>query len=136
MSMKDTDTPKLAEAWVRAKDAETKAQKVRREIEDHLIERLQLEDAGEGSQTLRFGDFKVVVNVRMNRKVDSDAIQQIAAENGLEQDLTQLFRWTPAVNIAAWRNASENVTSVFAEGITTKPGRPGFKIEKQEDGDE
>ena len=66
----------------------------------------------------------------MNRKVDVDLLQEIAAEHGLEDHLGSLFRWKPELNVKAWQQADDSITLPLSGAITTKPGRPSFSIEE------
>ena len=119
--------------WLQAKDAERAATATRREIEDRLIGDLNLPEHGEGSQTVDGEGYRVKVTYRMNRTIDGDALQEIAAENGLTGHLGSLFRWKPDINAKAWKEASDDITRPLLDAITTKPGRPSFAIEPNED---
>jgi len=122
----------IYEQWLDAKAAEKAAQDVRRVIEDKLIEQLSIDEFKEGSQKREDGDFIVKCTGRINRKIDADLVQEIAAENGLSEHLSQLFRWTPAINMTAWKQADQSITNALAAAITAKPGRVSFSIERKE----
>jgi len=64
----------------------------------------------------------------MNQKVDSDMLQEIAAESGLSDHLPNLFRWSAEVNQSQWKQCSESIRQALSAAITTKPGRPSFSI--------
>lgn len=115
--------------WLTAKENERTAIEARRLIEDELISLHGLPEAGEGSQTLKPEGYKVKVTYRMNRTINADALQEIAAENGLTEHLGSLFRWKPDINTKAWKDAGEDITRPLLDAITTKPGRPSFTIE-------
>ena len=66
---------------------------------------------------------------RIDRKVDADKVQELAAEHGLTDHLSTLFRWKPEINMAIWKAADESITKPLAAAITAKPGRPSFTIE-------
>lgn len=125
----------LYQEWLYAKQTERNAQERRRQIEDALGEQLGI-DVSEGSQTLEAEGFRVKVTTRMNRSIDSDALQEIAVENGLTEHLSALFRWKPDINTKAWKAASEEITAPLLGAITTKPGRPSFSIEPIETSEE
>lgn len=117
--------------WIDAKEAEKAAQDARREIEDKLISQLNVLTNMEG--TFNHNDpsgYNVKIVGRMNRKVDSDKIQELAAEHGLTDHLASLFRWKPEIIMAAWKAASPDITTPLLGGITTTPGRPSFTITK------
>lgn len=127
----------LYSEWLAAKEAERQAVEQRRQIEDRLITAHGLPKVHEGSKTLDAEGYKVKVTYRMNRRIDSDALQEIAAENGLSEHLGSLFRWKPEINARAWKDAGEEITRPLLDAITTKPGRPSFSIEpKQSDKEE
>jgi hypothetical protein len=64
----------------------------------------------------------------MNRKVDADKLQELAAEHGLSEHLGSLFRWSADINAAAWKAAAPTITAPLLGAITTTPGRPSFSI--------
>jgi hypothetical protein len=66
---------------------------------------------------------------RIDRKVDGDKVQELAAEHGLTDHLSRLFRWKPEINMAAWKASDPSITQALAPAITAKPGRPSFAIE-------
>jgi hypothetical protein len=119
--------------WLEAKEAERRAVEVRRELEDKLIALYELSDQDEGSKTIKAPGYKVRVTQRFNRTVDSDLVQVIAAEYGLANHLSSLFRWKPEINMRAWKAADESITGPLSAAITTKPGRPSFSIETIEE---
>ena len=122
----------LAEAWMQAKEAERAAVERRREIEDQLRALANIRDDAEGVQTLDCGAWKMKITCRLDRKVDSDLLQQIAAERGLIDHLGTLFRWKPEINMRAWDQSSPAITTALAGAITVKPGRPSFAIQPKE----
>lgn len=119
----------LAEAWMQAKEDERGATERRREIEDQIRALANIADDSEGVQNVDAGAWKVKVTCRLDRKVDSDKLQDIAAEHGLSDHLSTLFRWKPEINAKAWDRADPAITTALAGAITTKPGRPSFAIQ-------
>jgi hypothetical protein len=67
----------------------------------------------------------------MNRKVDTEQLQDIAATYGLTEHLWSLMRWKAEINSAVWKATSENITKPLLAAITTTPGRPSFSITKK-----
>ena len=59
-----------------------------------------------------------------------EIIKEIAAEEGLAEHLSSLFRWKPEVNLSAWKSADKVITAPFLDGITTTPGRASFSVTK------
>jgi hypothetical protein len=122
-------TANLYQDWISAKEAERAAVEARREIEDQLAAKIGTTE--EGSVTFKDAGYAIKYTVKMNRTVDGDKLQEIAAANGLDAYLSTLFRWKPELNLKAWKGTAENITKALAEAITTKPGRPGFDISKE-----
>ena len=119
--------------WIAAKSAEQTAVDWRREIEDTLAEMLKLPADLDGTEHVKNDGYAVKIVGRLNRKVDGDILQELAAQEGIEAVLPILFRWKPEINVAAWKNAAENITGKLAGAITTTPGRPSFSISKKEE---
>lgn len=122
----------LIEAWVRAKEAEAKAQEERREFEDAITELYGIPMDWEGSKTLHEEGFKVCLGRKLTRKVEDEHLQELAKKHGLESLLPVLFRWKPEINAKEWGKAPEEVARIFSQAITTKPGRVSYKIEREE----
>ena len=121
----------LAHEWQIAKLEEVKAQERRRAIEDQLSEELQIQAQSEGTENFDAGAYKIKVTSKLTRKVDGDKLQELAAESGLSDHLTALFRWKPEINMTAWKQADSSITAALAAAITTTPARPGFSITKE-----
>ena len=119
----------LAAEWLLAKEAERAAMDRRRELEDKMRAAAKHDDTEEGTSTLPCGTYKVKVVSRIDRKVDAELVQELAAEHGLTQHLIDLFRWKPEINMAAWKASGPWITEPLAPAITAKPGRPSFTIE-------
>jgi len=121
----------LCSAWLRAKEEEAIAVANRRGLEDELHELLaQASGNGDAQGTRNTGRHKIRVTERKNHRIDSDLLQEIAAEHGLSEHLRTLFRWKPELNATAWKQADDSITLPLSGAITTKPGRPSFSIEE------
>jgi len=118
----------LAADWMEAKRVEEEAARVRRDLEDEIVRSLNVSPALEGTSRYESDGYDIRIVGRIDRKVDSDLVQQIAAEHGLSAHLSSLFRWKPEINAAAWKAADESITKPLMAAITAKPGRPSFKI--------
>lgn len=118
----------LASEWVAAKAAEAQAVEHRRIIEDQITEMMAIDMQKEGTTNVEAGSLSVKITNRLNRKVDADLVQEIAAEHGLGFYLPQLFRWKPDINLTAWKGAPEDVTKTLSKAITTTAGRPSYSI--------
>jgi len=121
----------IYQEWLDAKAAEAAAVKRRREIEDELIGLLRVNPALDGTENRELDGYAIKVTGRMNRKVDGDRLQEIAAEHGLTDHLSSLFRWKPELDLRAWKAADESITAPLLGAITTTPGRPSFTITKE-----
>lgn len=117
--------------WIDAKEAERAAIERRREIEDRLVAEFEIPETLDGTRNIDADGYKVKIVGRMNRKIDADALQEVARESGLSEYLSTLFRWKPDIIAAAWKAADASITDIFLSAITTEPGRPSFAIEKE-----
>jgi hypothetical protein len=122
------DITSLAAKWLEAKEQERMAIERRRIIEDQMAVELVL--PVDIDSTLTFTPDKYVIKTvgRLNRKVDSDKLQELAAEAGLTDHLSTLFRWKPEIDMKAWKATDPSITSALADAITVTPGRPSFTI--------
>lgn len=123
----------LAAQWADAKQDEAIAVARRRTIEDRLVELLEIPETKEGttSSTTEQG-YTIKVVGRLNRKIDTERLQELAAEHGLSEHLSSLFRWSADINAAAWKAAAQTITAPLTGAITTTPGRPSFTITKKD----
>lgn len=126
------DMGQLAALWLKAKKAEQDATANRRDIEDHLKKLARVADDFDGTETVKQGNVEIKIVGRIDRKVDSKKVQELAAEHGLSEHLSSLFRWTPELNMSAWRAADVVITQALAPAITAKSGRPSFTITTKE----
>lgn len=129
------DIASLCHQWMAAKQKETEIVEHRRRVEDALTAALSINAEVEGSATVKQSGFKVSITNRINRTVDGDLLQEIAAEHGLTGHLSTLFNWKPSIDMKAWKAADSSITAPLATAITAKPGRPTYKIETTEDKD-
>jgi len=121
----------LYQQWLDAKAAEKAAVADRRTIEDQLVKALSIPKNLDGTQNVQDEGFKIKVVGRLDKKVNSAKLQDLAAEYGLTDHLSSLFRWTPEVNVIAFESADPRITAPLLEAITTTNGRPSFTITKE-----
>ncbi len=126
--MMHADLKLLSAFWMQYKADEEKAQTERRKIEDQMVKLLAIPENFESTEAAEPEGFVVKVAGRIDRKVDGDKVQELAAEFGLGEHLAKLFRWKPEINMTAWKAADATITGPLAGAITAKPGRPSFKI--------
>lgn len=122
----------LAAMWTSAKLAEAEAVKLRREAEDRMASLIGVAENAEGTTNAEApGGYKIKIVARINRVVDSDRVQELAAQHGLSAHLSALFRWKPELNKSQWDHAAQNIRDALAPAITAKPGRPSFTVTKE-----
>ena len=126
------DLNELSEMWLAAKEAEKEATEDRRKIEDRMKSLIGVAENMEGTETAEPDQFTIKIVGRIDRKVDGDKVQELAAEFGLTEHLASLFRWKPEINMAVWKATDEAITKPLAAAITAKPGRPSFTITRKE----
>lgn len=132
MSVIDYKMADLAVEWSKAKETERAAIEKRREIEDAIGRLLKLPADLDGTMRREIDQWEVKIVGRIDRKVDTDALQDLAREAGLTDHLSALFRWKAEINAKAWDRADESITRPLTGAITAKPGRPSFTITKKE----
>lgn len=118
----------LAKKWSEAKADEELAMRLRRDIEDEMIAFYKISNQQEGTQNEDDGTYKIKIVSRITKKVDADKVQELAAEFGLTEYLSKLFRWKPEINSSAWKSVDESITRPLMDAITATPGRPSFSI--------
>ena len=121
----------LYQQWINAKADEKDAMEWRRSIEDQLVASLGIPNTLDGTQNVETEGYKVKIVGRLDRKVNSDKLQDLAAEYGLTEHLSSLFRWKPEINASAWKSADPRITEPLQDAITTTNGRPSFTIVKE-----
>jgi hypothetical protein len=126
--MMQPDLKELSRQWLQHKFDEELATTERRRIEDQIVKLLAVAENFEGTETAEPEGFVVKISGRIDRKVDGDKVQELAAEFGLTDHLAKLFRWKPELNMAIWKATDATITGPLAGAITAKPGRPSFKI--------
>lgn len=122
----------LIEKWLQAKQEEQEAVAKRRELEDMMSVLIGLEETQEGSKTHKVDGYKVKVTQRMNRTIDSEKLDEIVHEEGLEDVVGVLFRTKMEVNKKEWDSADESLTKPLSKAITLKAGRPSYSILEEE----
>ena len=127
------DLNTLSEMWLAAKEAEKEATEDRRRIEDRIKSLVGVAETLDGTETVDPDRYTIKIVGRIDRKVDGDKLQELAAEYGLTDHLSSLFRWKPEINMAVWKATDEAITKPLAAAITAKPGRPSFTITRKEE---
>ena len=133
--MKQFDNMSVAQLcadWIECKATEKAATDHRREIEDELTRRLEIAETLDGTLRPEVDGYAVKVTGRIDRKVDAEKVQELAAEHDLTDELSRLFRWKPEINMNFWKSYPETTTRLLSPAITAKPGRPSYTIEAKE----
>jgi hypothetical protein len=124
-------TESLYQQWLNAKAIEAAAIKTRRDIEYALVAKIGVALDFEGTENVYHDGFKIKIEGRINRKVNAEKLQELAAEHGLTDHLSSLFRWKPEIAMTAWKAADKAITTPLLDAITATPGRPSFTITKE-----
>ena len=122
----------LYQQWLDAKQMEAHAIQARRAVEDQLVKHFKVPDDLDGTATEIDGGYKIKIDGRINRKINSDRLQELAIEHGLTEHLSSLFRWKPEIAMTAWKAADKTITTPLLDAITATPGRPSFTITLKE----
>jgi hypothetical protein len=121
----------LYQRWIDAKKLEVAAVAERRELEDLISKELAVPKDLDSTLHCEAEGYKIKLEGRINKKIDADKLQMLAAEAGLSEHLSSLFRWKPEINAKVWNAAAEVVTGPLLGAITSTPGRPTFTITKE-----
>lgn len=124
-------TTNLYQRWVEAKKMEALAVAERRQLEDQMSEAFALPKDLDGTTSKEIDGYKIKIEGRINKKIDADKLQMLAAEAGISEHLSSLFRWKPEINVKVWNAAADAVTGPLLGAITSTPGRPTFTITKE-----
>lgn len=122
----------IYQQWLNAKAIETAAIKTRRDLEDAMVKIFNIAANLDGTVNMDWETYKIKIEGRINRKINADKLQELAAENGLTEHLASLFRWKPEINATAWKAAKPKITTPLLDAITATPGRPSFTITKKD----
>jgi hypothetical protein len=122
----------LYQQWLDAKAAEAEATSNRRMLEDQMVAQFNVPSNLDKTANFEADGFKIKVEGRINRKINSDKLQEIAIEHGLMAHLECLFRWKPEINAAVWKSTDPAITTPLLDAITSTPGRPSFTIVKKD----
>ena len=123
-------TTTVYQRWLDAKKLEAAVVAERRQLEDQMVEMFDVPKDLDGTMKAEADGYKIKMEGRINKKIDADKLQVLAAEAGLSEHLSSLFRWKPEINAKAWNSAADAVTKPLLDAITSTPGRPTFTITK------
>ena len=112
--------------WLDAKRMEKEATERRRMLDKKVAALLPEKTEGTSSQTI--DGYKVSVDYKVTRKVDTDAVAGIW--NDMTDKERDLFRWKAELNMKAYREYQDN--GWLASVVTSKAGSPTVTIEAQD----
>lgn len=121
--------PQLAAAWKSAKSDEQAANARRLEIEEQIVEAFPL--GIEGIETIEDGGYKIKVVHKLNRSVDTKALQ--TRWESLSTFARDVFTWKADVSKPLLVKLQENHPDLYlqvAPFITTKPAKPSIAVEE------
>ena len=121
----------LYQRWLDAKKMETLAVAERRDLEDQMAKQFNIPKDLDGTIKEELNGYTIRMEGRINKKIDADKLQLLAAEAGLSEHLSSLFRWKPEINAKAWGAAADAVTQPLLGAITSTTGRPTLTIKKE-----
>jgi hypothetical protein len=121
----------LYQRWLDAKKLEAAAVAERRELEDKMVVVFTVPKDLDGTMKQELDGYAIKIEGRINKKIDAEKLQMLAAEAGLSDHLSSLFRWKPEINAKVWNAAADAVTQPLLGAITSTPGRPTFTITKE-----
>jgi hypothetical protein len=122
----------IAAEWAAEKEVERMAVEHRRRLEDEMVQVLSLVPDLDSTVSKEVDGYVIKITGRIDRKVDADKIQELAAQHGLESHLSTICRWKPELNLTVWKATDQAITKLLAPAITAKPGRPSFSITNKE----
>ncbi|CAB4161215.1 hypothetical protein UFOVP764_38 [uncultured Caudovirales phage] len=122
----------IAAEWAAEKEVERMAVEHRRRLEDEMVQVLSLVPDLDSTVSKEVDGYVIKITGRIDRKVDADKIQELAAQHGLESHLSTICRWKPELNLTVWKATDPSITKLLAPAITAKPGRPSFSITNKE----
>lgn len=122
----------IYQKWLTAKAKEAEATAERRKLEDQMVAQFNVPSNLDKTANFEADGYKVKVEGRINRKINSEKLQEIAVEHGLMAHLECLFRWKPEINAAIWKSTDPSITTPLLDAITSTPGRPSFTIIKKD----
>jgi len=105
-----------------ARIIESVAKNIRLKAEEKLFAAMNTKKL-EGSTSKKIDGFKVTVTSKLSRKLDYEKYKAL----GLSIGFVEL---KPVINVKALRVAERINTFAVAQCVTTKPGKPGIKIEE------
>jgi hypothetical protein len=122
----------IYQQWLDAKAREAEATSRRRMLEDQMVAQFNVPSTLDKTANFEADGFKIKVEGRINRRINSEKLQEIAVEHGLMAHLECLFRWKPEINAAVWKSTDPAITTPLLDAITSTPGRPSFTIIKKD----
>jgi len=120
----------LLDEWTKAKAAEEAAKFQRLDLEAKLSLRPEIEIKEVGSKTMTIDSFKVETRGSINFSLDKEIWEEV--KKSFDDDITPVI---PKLEVNESRakklkEAYPQLWLIASKAITSKPGNPGFKIQK------
>ena len=115
-------------AWMQAKEEERKAIEHRRMLDKMIQAMLPSKDEGIISKTE--GDYKVTVSYKLDRKLDTPALQ--AAWHTIPESAHGALKWKADLSVSAFRCLSVDDRLMIGKFMTTKPASHTVTVEIKE----
>jgi hypothetical protein len=112
-------------SWIQAKEEERKAIEMRRSLDKMIQDLLPKKD--EGSITETNGDFKVSVTYKLDRKIDTEKLQE--SWGHLPMSAQCAIKWKADLSTSVFRTLADSDKAALAKYITTKPASPSVMVE-------
>lgn len=122
------DTKQLLQLWTETKRAEDQAKAHRVELESALIDLVETKD--DGSKTSEIEGYKVTVTKKNYYSIDADQWDHIKDSIPAEY---HPVKTKIEVDTKKYKSLPDEYFNIAAECITSKPGKPGFKVVKKEE---
>lgn len=115
----------VAASWMQAKEDERKAIEHRRALDKMIVDMMPKQD--EGSVTENTGDYKITATYKLDRKIDTTALQLDWAK--LPAKATEAIKWKADLSVTQFRGLSEQDKLSLSPYITTKPASTSVSVE-------
>lgn len=122
---KPMSLPEVASAWIAAKEAERLAIQHRRELDAVIVQMSSQKDEGSVSSTA--GDYAVKVTFKLDRKLDTEALQ--VAWASVPPAAQAAVKWKADLSLTAFKNLDQGSAHELEKYITTKPASPSVSVE-------
>lgn len=111
-----------------AKQVEQAAKNVRTALEAELAQVIGVPDDWEGTKSNTVGNYRVKLTRKMNVKIDTTKLRELAIINNITPVLETCFRWKPEIVKREWDKADAEVRTKLSEALEMTPGKASFAV--------